>query len=75
MVDYVGVLEWCFQYHYSRDAAKSAERLGPVKYSPLTIRLAMALEEAVSTIHAPTVQLVLESVSEGARLEAVKDQS
>lgn len=64
MVDYVGVLEWCFQYHYSRDAAKSAERLGPVRYSPLTVRLAMALNEAVSTVHADTVQLVLDAVTE-----------
>lgn len=73
MFDYVGVLEWCFKYHYSKDAAQSAELLGAAKYSPLTVRLAMALNEAVSVVHADTVQLVLDSVSEGARLQIVED--
>lgn len=49
MFDYVGVLDWCFMYFFHMDHSNAAIHNALVRYSPITFRLAQALNEATGT--------------------------
>lgn len=53
MIDLIDLLYQCFQHFYHLDCANAPIHTAPVRYSPITFRLAEAIDNQLLVSHQP----------------------